>query len=323
MIGKNNEFEFKRQYYIKDLFHGDQVLNNFSEIEFESIEGYLIALEKKFLQNSNKAIIISIKTPAEFQIIKQIFEKTELCSMIQFRLKMTYLLLDELLDNSFFQGLEKKKFAIILTEFPGLVKIDIFKKNESALQWCQENPIWLEFNISYSNYEIQLNSIPRYYIKGGIRFIKLNFDYESFLEAKIDEFKKIEFWINHLNNWIIESRNKDSLSLNLFSVPPSTRSIFVDNNLKLFFNSNHFAKEKENALFDLLAMQSYNGESIPFKELNRLRQYLDLSPEIMICDFDKSIIKWSLVDYYQNRKIMGNVNEIPLISMIIMNWVVF
>lgn len=321
MLGSNTQqLDFRRQYSIKNLYHANQVIDTFSEVEYENINAFCKAMTFKFTLNRSRMVVINILQLSEWDILKEIIQKSQLTLLTTLIIKTTRTMLLDLIKLDFYKDLSGKRFNIAITDYDDLISIDDFN-TPSCREWCQNNILWIEWTINYYNYHDVLRIIPYFYVKGGIRFVKLKFDYESFGEMKFDEISKLEYWIGHLMTWYSERRGESGFRMELYECPIDNRPIYVSDELKLYYNQRHFNKNKSDYLIDLIATKDLDGEAIGFKQLNNLRQYMDLTTDMIFFDFKMNSSIWSLIDYYQNKCIQGHVNEVPLITTIIMNFI--
>jgi hypothetical protein len=126
----------------------------------------------------------------------------------------------------------------------------------------------------------------------------------------LKDLEMLEFWIHHLTGWMASKRKGNSISLFEYGFK---RKIYVADQLKLYLSKN-----KLNWEFNLGKYLEYDGESIPHKALNNLRQYMDLCLPAVYSLIP--IKNWALVNFEQNISIMTHLNEIPLITGLINRW---
>ncbi len=296
------DIKFKRKYYIKDLFNPTQILEKFDLIKFESLKAFSNAYQNGLLKLNNNIHII-IKSKEEYETMVKLMEESTICEKADLSLHIPSELLIEL-------TLSCKKHGIF-TDIDFTGEPTIF-----PLEWVKHNPLWIEVWITYDNYVNMIQKIIQRFNQQSIRFFDIHFDYESFEQMTFEELHKFEFHLNQLINWIISSGNKEKYGVH--SIVTKTKGyikeIFVSDDLKLYLNQQ--AYEDEDMLLDLWKWGVKligNGHFIGITDLNRFRKYLDMRIEF-IRPLDK---RTKFLDFYQNKKIMGEINELSWIMIII------
>jgi len=286
----------ERQLFIKDLFNSKDILNAFKEIEFENFKTFTECLKKDTITLTKQVIInLPVKTFEEIDVFVKLAAENYMCEMTNFNLLIKPDLLETFFDRS--KPIKNKRFSITTTDDIEINRFDLHII-ESFLSWTRSNPLWIETNINYDNFEESVIKIIEIYMKLGYRFFKINFDYESFDKMTIEELHKLEFWLRQLNIWKISSMDKKNKKNKqpMMYYRRKGKTIFVSRDFKLYVTKQAF--EEGDMLFDLAKHYKHNGNEVPFKELNILRSYIDMKK-----DFD------GLTDFYQNKKIMGNFVE--------------
>ena len=147
------------------------------------------------------------------------------------------------------------------------------------------------------------------------------FDYVSLSTLSQSTLHELHFYINHFMNWCSSSGQSQGgnkvQGIEWFRTGVTfIRPIYVTPDLYLWYNERHH-KDMGDPLF-LLRSDPQTGDDIPFRELNYIRQYIDLPPEGLIMDGRKRDLNF--VDFYQNTLLMNTLNEVPLIMELILKW---
>lgn len=292
----------ERQLFIRDLFNSKYILNNFGEIEFENFKTFIECVNKDTIELTKKIrITVPIKTIEEIDVFVKLASENYMCEKANFNLFIEPDFLDEFFTR--IQYLKNKRYSITSTVDIAHPRV-YFQIFPGYVYWTTHNPLWVELDVSYDNIEETIITIVETYMKKRYRFFKLNIDYESFEKMKLGELHKLEFWLHQLYVWKstsgsakIKMKNQQPIELYL----GYNKTIFVSKDFKLYVTRQAF--KEGDMLFDLGKNYKANGNTIPFKELNILRSYIDLP----IKD-----VPW--LDYYQNKKVMGHFNEEVFIS---------
>lgn len=293
----------ERQLFIKDLFNSKYILNSFNQIEFENFKTFIECVQKDTLDlNKNIRCTIPINTVEEIDVFVELASESYLCERTMFNLILKNDLIKDFFDRVV--PLKNKKYEITMRELPKHRLKELNEETNGFGYWTKHNPLWIELDFNYENMEDIITLIVETFMNVHYRFYKINFDYESFDKMKVKELHKLEFWLHQIRWWrnIPQTNSEEIQPIILFN--RVGRTIFVSRDFKLYITRKAF--EDGNMLFDLGKHYKDNGETIPFLELNKLRSYTDLN-----------IAKNPFVDYYQNLKIMGHINEIPYITRII------
>lgn len=300
----------QRENFIKDLFNPKGILNRFKEIEFEDFKTFIESVNKEVLiLNKDIRCIIPIKSIEEFDFFKELITDTYLTDKIQIILKIKQDLLSDVFSRC--AELKNKRFDII-TDDIDFSRDDVLSKG--YIVWTENNPLWVEIDINYSNIEEAVEKITNIYVKKRFRFFKLNFDFESFQDMKFSELPRLMFWLFQIKCWVTQSVSTcDEQITPLPDQEPiilyhkKLKDIFISKEFGMFINKQAF--DEGEMLFDLAKNYKLNGETIPFKELNKLRQYIDIKiPEKL---------PHTYINFYHNIKIRGSINETPAITNII------
>lgn len=292
---------FERKYYIKDLFRPKQILNAFDHIEFDDLNTFLLVLQESLFQiNKSNIIQIPVNNLNEYEQIVKIMNETLICEKAKLIIEVE----KQDLFSKVLVKLPDRKFAIF-TNFNNIVP------NEArGTKWWRENPIYRKVLISANDYREKISAIINSFSNTPIRFFYLEFNYESFQHLKLSDLNMLEFWIHHMNTWMTAMKENDRIR---FFFKDFGRKIFVGSDLTLYMNRN-----KTTWSFPLKDYLDCDGEIVPHKALNNLRQYMDLCPEAIYSLHP--IRNWALIDYEQNIKIMTHLNEIPIIAGLINRW---
>lgn len=301
----------ERQNFITDLFKPINILNNFNDIEFESFKSFLVCIAEDFLL-TRKTVRVSfpIRDVEEFKKFIILSTERYFCESISVNL----LIKKELLKDIFELIPEEMKYKRFSITTDNLENTD-FKLNEikGFLQWTKYNRLIIKLNVDYNNYKDIQSIIVRNFRLQGSRFFDLSFNYESFEEMKFEEFHLLEFWLNQIIVWMWSSQDiqKVPQPIIINNTFIDRKHLFVSNDIKLYLTRQ--AYEEGEILFDLLKNKKSNGSTIPMKELNKFLQYEKLNKDVIIPHLNNH----SYVDYYQNLKIMGMINELPIITRLI------
>jgi hypothetical protein len=313
--------EYKPKLSIKELFKAEGLLNQFGYIVFEDIDTFVSSIKQDFFKTKFKHIIeLPINTLNSFNKMIKIFEETEITATNYFRLVVPRELLFQLLPTKirtsakFELVYESNNIDFSINDLMGMKKICL---------WLQNNPLTVRVKINRDNYTRIFNDLPAFYNLYRFRLFDLTFDYTSFDSITISELRKLEFWINHFNSWYMSSgdkNNRGDLDIQIRIDNNIFKKVYVTKDFKLYLTKQQFIEQPNDYLFDLAKNKQCNGEEVPYKELNKLRQYLDFNPIMLLTQFKPRMINGFLMDFYQNKKIMGNICELPLIVILIMDW---
>jgi len=125
-------------------------------------------------------------------------------------------------------------------------------------------------------------------------YVELVIDYGSFLKMHISDMDKVKFWLGQLKTWMREDKGIKLLERSIFS-----KKVWISD--ELLINAGGW-------IWDLNKYKGKTGEEIPYKELNLLRQYIDLTEKSIYTDYN--ITNYFLIDWgYCFNK--GYINEIP------------
>ena len=312
-IGAKRIKKFERKYFIKDLFRPKQVLDCFELVEFESFRAYYNAVKEGFYHH--KAVITSVRIndEKEVQHLKKIIETTNVFwdrNNIEIKIKSNLLMKT----IEIIKDVEEKIILTVLHDDEFLL-LSEFKKYKG---WIGRNPLYIEYDVNNDNYVDVFIHLTREYATGLIRFFKLNWDYESFQKVSIQDLTSLEFWINHVNVWIQESYDGNLAHLEIFDI--KGKPIFVSERLGLYYNKKHFDSYHASPLIFLTDHKDKNGEDISYISLNWLRSYMDLVDDVLYLDVKPKNFIHSFINYYDNIRIKGSINEIPLITILVMSW---
>lgn len=305
--------KMKRKYFIKDLFNPRNILDKFNELEFESFNVFVRLTQSGiYTPTENQEIIIPIQKE-EIEPMNTLLTESYLCDKTNVSLYMKWETLEEFI-KQLDEKLAKKLFTIIVDEYKDTL-MSLYELNDNFRIWTHDNPIWAKVFINYENYKRQLNDIISLYNKKKFRFFKLIFDYASFDQINLKEIRGLEWRIGQFMQWYTSTRQDKKYDVDPLIVNrKAEKTLFVGNDLKLYVNKEAF-KDKA-VLFDLAEHLEDDGESIDFHDLADLRVYMDLQFKFLI----PQMRNYYFVDFYQNRKILGEYIEIPLICQLITRW---
>jgi hypothetical protein len=301
------KIDFKREHFIKDLFIPERIINSFNSVEFESYDtfSYCIANDL-YLVEEDSFLFVPIKKITDYLNMVKMFEQTNICE----RSNVYLVIRDQDLLDKVFSTISDKKYSILISED---LKVNIGKywNTPRGKAWISKNKLVKETRIDAEKYNEQLNGMICTFNEESIRFFLLDFDYKSFEGMKFEELHKLRFWINNLKIWM---KLKDSNSIEVIS-SSFVKKIFVSDDLTLYMNRK---KERDVWFFELGKYIHHDGQAIPVKVLNLLRQYSDLIANAVYSDF--KISNWFIIDYANCKEIQGSLNEIPLIMGLINRW---
>lgn len=302
------QIEYKRKFFIKDLFIPKRVINSFNCVEFESYDIFSYCIGNDlFLIKDNNFIFIPIKKMTDYENMAKLFNETNIC----IRTKLFLIIEDqELLDN-ILSTIVDKSFTILISKN---LKMDFGKywHTPNGKAWISKNKLVKEIKWDSQNFSEQINEMICIFNEEMVRFFLLDIDYKSFEGMKMEEIHNLKFWLYQLKNWMkIEKKTNPIELINSAFV----KRVFVSDGLMLYMDKK---KRADIWSFDLKKYIKYDGESMPMKELNLFRKYKDLVPNALYSDF--KISNWFLIDYSQCKEIQGSLNEIPLIMGLINRW---
>jgi len=293
--------EYKRKYSIKNLFNAKEVIDKFDFVTFESVKGFVKALELDLFSVSKaKLININVDNIEDYQIIKRIIVESNLCELTRLWIEIN----DQEVCDEIMVDLIPKKYDIIVSSETE-INIPKIWKVENSREWTKNNRLIKRFTLRADNFKETICDIIDTYNNKFTRFFLLGIDYRGFEELKIKDLKHIRHWCYRLLSYTTKDGNKNNLSLVLVREIGFIKSIFVSNDMKLYLD------DKKNPIWclDLLKNIDKNGEDISFEELNWWGTYINLSHKAMAIDF--KVWNWLLIDFAQNLELRGHINEIP------------
>ncbi len=300
----------RRKFFVKDLFDKRYILDGFHEIAFESFYAFCqCKLEKTLLFNENQTLIIPIDNEKDFKQFARMSKETYMCDKTRIMLYLPVDFFKTVYKNNMY-GIYDIPFDILLDKTDEFILKELHINNDNFSGWSGKNRTILNIRINKDNYIEQFNEIITLYLNTEIRFFRILFDAYSFEEMKFGELHEFEFHFYHFYFWYITTRNNRDkspfLELNMFGF---YKTLFIDNELKIYINKTAF--EENDILFDLKDNLEKNGNDIPTDVLEPLLVYLTLRQEFMM-----PLTKSLFVDFYQNKKVMGHINEVPIINRI-------
>jgi len=296
----------RRKYFIKDLFNPKTVLSNFHEIEFESFDIFVRMFNDGFISKKID-YVFPIDIDKDMVFLKKISRKSYFFDRLYLNIKIESNRLKEFFEH--ISGLEDCHFTIITDDKVDL-SLDDLGSDKNSVKWLQKNRLFVETTINYQNYKTKLNDLLTIYNTNRIRFFYLNWNYYSFEQMPLKEMHEFEYRISHFMSWCNSTKDERKYDNQPIMINKSgfRKKLFIDNEMKMYLSK--LAFKDGDILFDLKKHKHDDGISVSFVELNKLRNYIDLTPEFLI----GTCPDISYVDYYQNKKVMGNINEIPIIS---------
>jgi len=304
MLGKNI---ISREHFIADIL--TDPLKPFHTLEFETFKTFVSVLAKE-LVFTKKRLRIRVKSNDELIYLGKILNETAITHENKIDILMTSALFKEVL----------AKELSDITEIPHTVFIDdadfnIFTllKDEANRKWITTHASYVERNITYENYVHELAEIPHTYMQKGIRFFNLHWDYQSFEKMPLEELHKLEFWINHVISWRFR-KAEDKNELVFYFNTNFDKPLFISENLCYYFNRNHFIANPTDYLIDMTQKHE------TYRQIVKFTKYAHLLGNQIYVNWLPSRLNWNMVDFYQNELIMGNVNEFPEITLLVLRW---
>ena len=301
--------EFKRQLYIADLFHPEQIINAFDFVEFNSIEAFKKATKMDYFNIKKGDLVqITIKSFKDFKFMVYLWKiKKELFNEMDVNLIIpTIELLDEIMAKPI-----PEDFRVSVFSASPYTTSNYWKVNE---KWISKHILGMIQTINAETIALDICGIVDYYNTMNLRFFILDIDYISLTKLTVKELEKVEYWFNYLRNWAKED-NKGINPLVIMGQSNFYRKIFVDDDLSLYLNAH---KDSVWSFPSLSGYEGATGEIIKADALNNLHQYLDLTAEAIYTKF--AIKNWNLIDYNQILKMGHYINEIPLIMGLVQRW---
>lgn len=283
MLGQNTKI-----ISMDDLYNERKLLQCFNYIEFENMKAFVNGLTLLDNYIEKNTFVININTKEELDQLKEIITHTS----------MSYIKKIYIRCNSSFHN-----------EFEMIDRVGVILTDQKLFKfigdWNIYNPIYREINLTRNNFPKQIRWIVDAFNDYGFRYFNLLFNYHSFEDMTMKELHKLEFWIGHLKAWIRNNK------LIITDLPYLEKKVFYSVDNKLYYSS-----KKEILLFDIDKYKGKKGNDIPYKELNWLRQFIDITKEVLYFPFNREI-NYALIDWKQNIEIEGTVNSIPYITNII------
>jgi hypothetical protein len=299
------KFKFKREKYVKNLFVVTDILKQFQLIEFETFTTFINCLQNNLIKISDRCeLMFPITNENELELLENLFSEPEVTKYRNINLLVTPDYYKFILKN---ENIWKYNFKITLTDFPILYDDVNFgqqvENNPKIKEWINKNPLIINVKLNSDNLPDKIQEIVKLTSYTGHKWYDLKFDYSSFEDIKISDIPKYEFWLNHLYIW--EYQQKE-FSIDIKKSFNIYKQIFVSSDIKLYLDN-----IDRYLILDLSKNSDNTGETINIKELNILRQYIDLCTKHLYLPENFNKI---LINYSDNIKIMGNINEIPLIT---------
>lgn len=305
MLGQSN-IKFQRQHFVKDLYDPVRFLNNFDIVEFKDVATFVRCTNRDYYRPRGE-LIVHIYSLDDFDVMKKVMNNTAITGQCDL-----YLHIHERDCFEHMGSVSDKKFSTIIdkgteTKWTG---------NEDLLEYTQENPVFMRVVIEFGNVDAIFEQMIEWYMKGIARFFDLDIDYHSFEQATFGDLHRIYFRFNRFVSWrSVTNEMKQGFKMELKIQPDRfNKRIFIGHEFDLYYNERHYQEDKEPPLFRL---QEGTGESISYKELNRIRQYIDMTRDVIV-NAQKQNLNW--IDCYQNVLIQGIPNKMPVIAELIHGW---
>lgn len=308
MLGKSN-IKFQRQYFVKDLYDPVGFLNIFDIVEFEDVATFVRCTNRNYYRPRGE-LIVHIHSLDDFDNMKKVMSNTAITQQCSLSL---YIHEKDCFKH--ISSVAEKRFSIIIDKGTETKWTD----SKDLLKYGQSNPIFMRATVSFDNIDTIFEEIISWYMKGITRFFELDIDYCSFEQATFADLHRIYFRFNRFVSWRgVTSDVKKGFKMELKIQPDQfNKRIFVDQEFNLYYNKRHHREEKEPSLFRL--QRDKTGEDIPYKELNRIRQYADMTRDMMM-NSSRQNLNW--VDCYQNVLIQGVPNQMPVMGELVHRWLV-
>jgi len=318
MLGKSI-IGFKREQFVKDLYDPKLFLNNFNDVHFSSVETFVKCMEAGYYIPRD-ILRIDVRSDEDYQILKEIILETGLTDIAELYLNLKY-------GNDLTQygELAHKYFTIVTAP-------EIFKKNMEDggdfMKFRRANPTAVKYIIDADTYRTTFNKMKKDYWERTTRMFIVDFNYISLSKLSQEDLHEFQFHLNHFMHWVFVSR-ENPMSRNteerhqgmelMSRGSEFLKPIYVDPWLRLWFNEEHQRDGDSPDINPLFTLQAdKNGEDIPYRELNLIRQYIDLPVEALTVKDSRNI---SYINYYHNTKLMNALNEVPLITELILKWI--
>lgn len=284
----------EREYYIKDLFRPKQILNQFSDLYFESFKGFVELYNNGYIRLESIRLHIPIKTVLEFKFFQKLLRNTNIDKGVTIDIQIDSDLIEEVISLGF------EGNFMITTDDEFNKSIYYCYTNYDINKWLQNNVLYIEKTITLENYADAFNELISIYNKRGWRFFKLRFKWHTFEEMKFKELHKFRFFLSQFRNWLFSTRDNKNSNISTINIYDEELPIFISNDFKLYVNEDAF--EENNILLDLYKYKDCNGEEIPYEKLNKFRSYMDVP------------LKCKFVNFNCNKKVMGDYSEAPYIQ---------
>lgn len=316
----SQEIGFKRESFVKDLYNPQHFLNNFNYVVFSSPLDFVNAMQKDFYVPRN-ILVIQINSLDNLNLMKQIIGKSKIGEICEL-----FLHIKDWKLYSHFEGMENNRVSVIMDYVPEMDEmmenLIIDGERTAFCLWRNKNRLFFRFNITFENIDSIFEKMIDTYQRELTRFFDITIDYASFDDAKIRDIPRIKYRCTTFINWHSESRkNKDQnlsqkTSIQVRNYRYLIKKVFIKSE-KIFLSEQHFNENPEEPTFNLV--QEKNGEDIPFEYINAIRQLIDLTDLTIIPKYNPKINGYH-IDFYQNKKIGGVINELPIISEIFGWW---
>jgi len=298
-LGKD-KIEFIRGYTIKGLYNPQSLLKPFYTKEFGSLKDFMNCLEMEYVISENE-IVINITDAEELSLVMKIINETDLCGLSNVVLKTTMDILDTLPPTD-------RNFSCITP------LSNTTSSNDNFMKWKQQNMLVHDVVVTYENMNTILEEVITVYQKAITRFFNIKFDYQSFEKMSLSELPLLYFRISRLLTW--EQATPDEMKMMFIKSNTLLKGIYI-HDYKLYYCKQHYIDSPESYLF--LMDNNKDGETTSYKELNKIRQYIDLRLEVLTPrkEYNRNV---SFIDFYQNVLINDYINVVPHLTNLIMEW---
>jgi hypothetical protein len=305
------EIKFERKHFVKNLFNHKNFLNQFNEIQFESFQSFLDSIGNDFLSvgssYNNYIIINNIDSERQLLDFNSLLKDSKIDQEICIHLKKDFILKNSHLLN------DLEFFSISSDIFDDNESLEEFLLDKNLQNRLETTKFELITPINIKNWKYIFDLVIELYMKNVTRFFDLKFDYISLDEMTLKDSREFEFRYKEMNNWTRSNqKNSDYLTINKSSDMYMYKPIYVSGDLKLSINKQSYYDNE--FVFDLLKNKDNNGENVEQKDLNKIRQYLDLK----IINSYFPIMNSRLINHYHNYILEGSIDELPLISFIVL-----
>jgi hypothetical protein len=329
-MSEKKAFTYTRKVSIAGLFSPPAILAGFGLLEFKNLASFARFLQRGLhtpMGATSREYRVNLSSMEEIDAYVQIIEGTTLaedivvCARLHADVVIPFFLRKP--------KIKKTHILIPLEQVPKVFDNVPFEIREEILS---KNLGWIDVTLTRENfdtvYERLMKTVLNY---ARFSYIDLKFDYVSFEEAKFEELHKLYFYLSTLANWTKNQElrqfvyDKDA-DWSTGQIPPS-----FEHTIPIAFRVQHLAPKayldevldirlsptEEVPYFELSKHFDDTGETMPFQELDKIRQIIDIQFK------NPGFTNMYLVDLAQNKKIMGDFYMLPYITQLIAPWMEF